>query len=129
MKLLATNQVFEVKLGESVTTTAPTYDIDAAEVVSATLNLITSASTAETGSFTDSYATACAAPGANNQKGITRIHIANVDTIAHTFFLRRNIAGSTFSFFLPGTTLQPGEFAEYEVGQGWTFFDAAGNQK
>ena len=128
MKLTATNQTFEIKMGEALTTTAPTYEIEAIESVSATLKTITDPSTLEKGNFTTSYATACAAPGANDQKGVSRLHFANIDTVAHTFFLRRNSGGS-FTFLLPGIMLEAGEFATYEVGGGWRFFDSAGNQK
>jgi hypothetical protein len=128
MKMTATSQTLEVKIGEAVSTVAPTREIEATEVVAATLVLIASPSTLEAGNFTTSYATACAAPGVNNQKGVTRLHFANPDSVAHTFYLRRN-TGGTFTYFLAGQQLQPGEFATYEVGHGWAFFDAQGNRK
>ena len=128
MKLTSATQVLEVKIGEAVTTTAPTFEIEAVEVVAATVLPKTSPSTSEKGDFTASYATAAAAPTSGNQKGVTRIVVANIDSVAHTFFLRTNDS-STFTYELPGTTLQPGEFGQYEAGSGWSFFDVSANRK
>src|SRR5262249_52048307 len=108
--------------------TAPTFECESAEVKAASLVLAASPSTREAGDIADTYGTACAAPSADNQKGVSRLVIANVDTIAHTFFLRTNDDGS-YTYQLPGTQMEPNEFCTYEVGHGWQFFDAQGNRK
>lgn len=80
-QVLDTTKIIAVKIGEAVTTTAPTYAVafmDSQETVWTPGNAF--------GSFTVTYASAVAAPAAGN-RNISSITVCNIDTISHTFFV------------------------------------------
>ncbi len=80
-QVLDTTHIIAVKIGEAVTTTAPTYAIAYVDTLETS-----QASGPSYGSFSATYASALAAP-AQAMRNITSITLCNIDTVSHTFFV------------------------------------------
>lgn len=106
-QVLDTTHIVAVKIGEGVTTTAPTYSIVYSDSTETSTN-----PGAAYGSFTTSYASACAAP-AQNVRNVSTITVCNIDTVTHTIYV--NVAPS-------GTpaTITAGLVSAYSLSAGFT---------
>lgn len=129
MKLISTTQSIEVNLGEVHTTTQPTYQFETCEVLATTLTPISNPSDLRKGSFNDNtwVTNAVTAPAASDQKGVTGATICNIDTVAHTIYVRLNDGGS-YTYVLNGSiSLAAGQTLTFDgINRTWSIAGASG---